>query len=450
MRLKRLHTISLRRRVMAATGLAVSFVVVLLVLGATFLIDAALDRDANQTLQDRTDAALSIMSITSGKLDVEEPPSNSPLDENTWIYADGRLVAGGRSSPAVGREVAKLGSVSSAVVVEIPAANTLVRAVPFIVDGTQYATVVSTLSLVPYQHTERIAMLALSGVGLVGVVGSVLLAAVLVRVALRPVAVMTAQASTWSDSAEHNRFDPGRTDDEIAGLAKTLNGLLDRLSAASLHEQRFTAEIAHELRTPLTTLLNEATIAQSHATKVEHAQQALAAIRGEALRMSGIIDTLMAMAEREAGPLLSSCDLSRELAASAPNWRAQAERSGRHLDVRVVPVPVRVAVDADYLNRVIGPIIDNAVAHAHSVVTIAVQRSGGLVAVTVTDDGDGVGHDQVEAIFEPGYRIATHSPRRGAGLGLPLARRLARGAGGDVICGSGQPTTFVISLPAID
>ena len=450
MRLGHLRNISLRRQVMAATGLAVLVVVVLLVLGATYLIDSALDRDANQTLRDRTDAALSIMSVTNGKLDVEEPPSNSPLDENTWIYANGQLVAGGRSSPAVRRQVVKLADVTDTVVVELPEANTLVRAAPYIADGNQYATVVSTLSLVPYQHTERIAMLALSGVGVFGVIGSVLLAAILVRVALRPVAEMTSQAGTWSDSAAHNRFDPGRTDDEIAGLAVTLNSLLDRLSAASLHEQRFTAEVAHELRTPLTTLLNEASIAHNHASNFEQAQQALDAVRGEALRMSGIIDTLMAMAEREAGPLVSSCDLSRELGESARSWRAQAERSGRYLDLRVAPVPLRVGVDAEYLNRVISPVIDNAVAHARSVVTIAVQRSSGMAAVTVTDDGDGVASDQVEAVFEPGYRIAEQSPRRGAGLGLPLARRLARGAGGDVFCEPGQPTTFVIRLPSIE
>ncbi|MGV1036509.1 MAG: sensor histidine kinase [Candidatus Nanopelagicales bacterium] len=450
MRLERLRNISLRRRVMAATGLAVSLVVVVLVLGATYLIDAALDRDANQTLRDRTDAALSIMSVSNGKLDVEEPPSNSPLDENTWIYAGGQLVAGGRSSPAVARKVAKLADVTDTVVVELPEANTLVRAAPFMVDGTRYATVVSTLSLVPYQHTERIAMLALSGVGLVGVVGSVLLAAILVRVALRPVAVMTAQAGTWSDSAEHNRFDQGKSDDEIAGLAVTLNGLLDRLSAASLHEQRFTAEVAHELRTPLTTLLNEASIAQNHATDLAQAQQALDAVHAEALRMSGIIDTLMAMAERDADPLVSSCNLAQVLTEAARGWQVQGERCDRHVDVRVAPVPIRVGVDADYLNRIISPVIDNALAHAHLVVTIGVARSTSSAEVFVTDDGDGVARDRVEAIFEPGYRIATPSPRRGAGLGLPLARRLARGAGGDVFCESGRPTTFVIRLPAID
>ena len=73
------------------------------------------------------------------------------------------------------------------------------------------------------------------------------------------------------------------------------------------------------------------------------------------------------------------------------------------------------------------------------------RREEGQVIVDVTDDGPGVAGDQAERIFEPGVTGVGHD---GAGLGLPLVRRLARAAGGDVHAVPGDGGRFRVELPA--
>ena len=80
----------------------------------------------------------------------------------------------------------------------------------------------------------------------------------------------------------------------------------------------------------------------------------------------------------------------------------------------------------------------------------AVARDGAVV-ITVTDDGPGVEPEAGASLFEPGARTADVNGHRGAGLGLPLARRLAKAIGGDVTLASRAPgagAQFEVRLPA--
>ena len=88
------------------------------------------------------------------------------------------------------------------------------------------------------------------------------------------------------------------------------------------------------------------------------------------------------------------------------------------------------------------PIIENARRHARNAVQIELARDGGDVVVSVSNDGDGIASEDAERIFAPGV-----SGTGGAGLGLALARRLARAAGGDVIAAAPKPR-FELRLPA--
>jgi signal transduction histidine kinase len=109
-----------------------------------------------------------------------------------------------------------------------------------------------------------------------------------------------------------------------------------------------------------------------------------------------------------------------------------------------------VGVDAEVVERVLAPLLDNAGRHAHAVVRIGAARSDGRVVVRVVDDGGGLPAEDAERVFEPGVRGANGTDHGGAGLGLPLARRLARAAGGDVRAEpqDGAGATFVVDLPA--
>ncbi|MCW3031463.1 MAG: two-component sensor histidine kinase, partial [Solirubrobacterales bacterium] len=95
----------------------------------------------------------------------------------------------------------------------------------------------------------------------------------------------------------------------------------------------------------------------------------------------------------------------------------------------------RVAVEQDLVERILAPLIENACRHARRGVEVVIDEDRGAVRFRINDDGPGVAVDQLNAIFDPGWRAgngAAGGYAGGAGLGLALARRLARSAGGEV------------------
>jgi signal transduction histidine kinase len=93
------------------------------------------------------------------------------------------------------------------------------------------------------------------------------------------------------------------------------------------------------------------------------------------------------------------------------------------------------------------PLVENARRHARTRVWLELSSAGGRVLLTVRDDGPGVDPALGERVFEPGVR--GDDSGEGAGLGLALARRLARSCGGDVRIGDGPGGCFVLELPAL-
>ena len=114
--------------------------------------------------------------------------------------------------------------------------------------------------------------------------------------------------------------------------------------------------------------------------------------------------------------------------------------------------PVRVGVDAELAERVLAPVVANALQFAEQRAAVEVQSLQSTVRFLVRDDGPGVAPGEREAIFLPGYRSSSRSVGNGTGgtgLGLALARRLAQAADGDVECvESAAGGAFVVSLPA--
>jgi signal transduction histidine kinase len=96
--------------------------------------------------------------------------------------------------------------------------------------------------------------------------------------------------------------------------------------------------------------------------------------------------------------------------------------------------------------RALAPLVANAYQHAADHIDISVEEAERVITVTVSDDGPGLASEEdAEALFAPGVRGAG-SP--GAGLGLPLARRVARTLGGDVtVTSTHAPTSFTLTLP---
>jgi two-component system heavy metal sensor histidine kinase CusS len=119
----------------------------------------------------------------------------------------------------------------------------------------------------------------------------------------------------------------------------------------------------------------------------------------------------------------------------------------------VVDVPdaeLEAGVAPALLERIVGPLLTNALRYARSAVTVSARARPGGLRITVTDDGPGVPGEFLDDLFQPGRRADPGDGHDGAGLGLPLARRLARTVGGDVCHDPGHEpgARFLVDLPA--
>jgi signal transduction histidine kinase len=211
------------------------------------------------------------------------------------------------------------------------------------------------------------------------------------------------------------------------------------LQEARDRERRFASEAAHELRTPLARIATTAQGARG-GTDAER-DRALGAIAKMAIDASALIGDLLTLARVEHVPagLFEPVDvgsLAREVAAEYGQARsgvriAVSDGSGTFVDG-----------DVQRLRRLLANVVDNAVRHARSNVSIEVARAGGRVTIAVVDDGDGVAPELREKIFE---RFVTTT--NGTGLGLPICRWIARAHGGDIQAVAGS--RFVVDLPLV-
>jgi signal transduction histidine kinase len=286
------------------------------------------------------------------------------------------------------------------------------------------------VSLRPYDSTANTALIASLVLGLAVLVVVAIASRLLISAALAPVARMTTQAAEWSDTDAERRFDMGQPKDELTQLAATLDGLLDRVATSLRHEQRFSAELSHELRTPLASVIAEAQFGLRHAGSIEQYRSGYETVLASAQQMTRTLDTLVAAARAEV-QVRGTGDAAAAAHAAAQGSASLAAERAVAITVVDPRAPVRLGVEADVAERVLAPLVENGARHGESSVTITIERGERSVQFFVQDDGRGVSEDAQDQIFEPGWR-GDSSNGDGAGLGLPLARRLARAVGGDV------------------
>jgi signal transduction histidine kinase len=334
---------------------------------------------------------------------------------------------------------------------DVPESDVRLYATPVLVRGRQVGTVVAAQSLAAYDRSTDLALLGslALAVVLLGAVG--VLTWITVGRALDPVRQMTASAADWSEHDLGQRF--GATTprpDELGELARTFDALLDRVAASLRHEQRLSAELSHELRTPLSRIVAEIELLQRRERSPEDRSDAYEVVSRSAEQMSGILETLMAAARAEARLDVGRSEVGGVLDRVAEGWAPALAERRLELEVRHPAAPMMAGVDADVVERIVAPLIDNALRFARSHILLSAVAREGAIVLSVTDDGPGVGADAREHVFEPG-RVAGINGHGGAGLGLPLARRLALAIGGDVTLTSldaDAGAEFQVRLPA--
>jgi signal transduction histidine kinase len=237
---------------------------------------------------------------------------------------------------------------------------------------------------------------------------------------------MSSRAAEWSHVGAEDRFGEAPRARELSLLARNLDGVLDRVTALLRHEQQVTEELSHELRTPLSVVTAELDLLQARHRDDAEVGAAVTRLAAAAGQMNEIIETLLTTARSRSSMTAGRCRIAEPVAAAVARAPSRVA-----IHVQQADPQIWVGVDAQVVERILAPVLDNAVRFASSRVDVAVIAASPHVVIRIHDDGPGVDAALGDAAFDPGRRgIDEHG---GAGLGLALARRLARATGGDVV-----------------
>ena len=281
----------------------------------------------------------------------------------------------------------------------------------------------------------------------------------LARRSLSPVVSMADRARRIGIENIGERLPVANPRDELGRLAETFNELLARLEGSLVQQRQFMADASHELRTPVTTARTAASVALQQPTRPEaEYRETLAIIEQETVRLSRIVDDMFTLARADAGtyPIRSMPMYLDELIDEIVRG-ARVVAATRRVTITADTVePAPLTGDEDLIRRLIVNVLDNAIRYAGygTGVRIALDESGDTYAISISDEGPGIPAEVQPRIFERFYRVdaaRTHGGEAdgGAGLGLALARWIAREHGGDVhlAASSRMGSTFVITLP---
>lgn len=442
-----------RARLLLAVLLTVAVALIVITVVFNYLLSVSYSSDADKRLTTLAVDASKRITISNGRVTLPQPTGEiQELGSQIWVFVSGAAVSAPNVEPAL-QEAARGLDGQLAQYVDVPEQEVRLYGVPLVYEGERIGTVVSGLWMGPYMTNLRMTMLATTALavillGIVAIVGRWVLNA-----AFRPVSRMTTEAEAWSMADLDRRFEMGEPHDEVTQLASTLDGMLDRLAAGLRRERRFSAEVSHQLRTPLAKMKAEAELALRRERDPAYYQEALASVSHSADQMTRTVEALLAVAQEEGSLARGRADVWRVMEEAAASVGVLAGEN--RVRVKVEP-PLRtlcVGVERDIALQIIQPVVENACRFARSWVVLGAERNGKEVVLTVEDDGPGVTEEEKDRIFEPGVRgsaaEAKESASRGAGLGLPLARRLARAASGDVEVGPGAlGARFVVRLPS--
>ncbi len=257
----------------------------------------------------------------------------------------------------------------------------------------------------------------------------------------------------------------------LIASAMTGGWFLAKRSLAPMEEafeqqRRFMADASHELRTPAATLRAEADVTLSRPQRSEaEYRDSMAVVQDAARRMSRIVDDIFLLARADAGHLVmqrETVDLDEIVIDAVRSIQPIAAQRQVTIELRDV-VDARIDGDPYLVARVILNLLDNAVKYAPEgsavEVSMANADAGGARAyeVRVVDSGPGIPPEARERVFDRFYRVdaarsrAEASTSSGAGLGLPIARRIAELHGGrvELLNADRGRTEFVARFPAL-
>jgi signal transduction histidine kinase/CHASE2 domain-containing sensor protein len=256
-----------------------------------------------------------------------------------------------------------------------------------------------------------------------------------------------ADASTWSGEERM----PLRVIGLVALIADTTRRVeLDQIRIESLQL------VSHELRTPLTSIQGLSDVLLKFPVETSQAQEMLATIHGEALRLSETINRYLDLARLESGAQslrVTTVDLEQLVAACTRTHAPLAKDRRIEITGKFSQPHPRLEGDAQLLGQALNNLLSNAIKYSPvgSEVKIEIDVEEKTLLIVVRDRGEGIPPEECERLFEKFYRLERDAAAGivGTGLGLPLVKEIAERHGGRILVEStpGSGSAFKLELP---
>jgi signal transduction histidine kinase len=293
--------------------------------------------------------------------------------------------------------------------------------------------------------------------GLITGIVALIFAIILANQLIKPVRMLTQAADSLAGGKLSTRVKvTGK--DEIARLGSSFNAMAENLESVEARKKALTADIAHELRSPLA--VQKAQLEAMQDGIVPMTQESLQTVVDQTNFLTRLVDDLRTLALVDAGELpleIEEVDLQALIGKVVKRFKPQADQQKVKLQFTQSKKhgAVIIKADPDRMTQILGNLIANALHHtpADGWVKIEVQKSGEKVSVSVRDNGCGIPEGDLPHLFERFYRGDKSRNRQNSGstgLGLSIARNLARVHGGELSANNaeGGGALFVLTLPA--
>jgi heavy metal sensor kinase len=273
------------------------------------------------------------------------------------------------------------------------------------------------------------------------------------RQAVSGVEAVTRTAQKISGGSLEERVPVKPRGDEIDQLATTFNQMLDRIQTLLTEIKEMSDNIAHDLRSPIARMRGLAEVTLTTSKSLSDYQNMAASTVEECDRLLDMINTMLFISKTEAGlerPSRADVDIGALIRSACELFEPTAE--DKHITLNCqAPEKTFLHGDSRMLQRMLSNILDNAVKYTPpgGEVKVSVSEANRDIVITVHDTGVGISQADLTRIFERFYRGDQSRSEPGTGLGLSLARAIARAHGGDITVASelNRGSTFTIILP---
>ena len=246
------------------------------------------------------------------------------------------------------------------------------------------------------------------------------IAILFIRNQVRAIERLADAAETFGKGGDVDDFKPYGAK-EVRQAAQAFIAMKNRIQRHIDQRTAMLASVSHDLRTPLTRLKLELALAEP-GKRIE-------AMKSDLSEMEHMIDEYLAFARGEGGEAVEPVILWKLVQAVG----ADAARAGATVEIDADP-HIQLSLRPNAMRRALSNLVLNAAAHADRIAIAVKATPAGGVEIIIDDDGPGIPPEQFEEAFKPFNRLdeSRNQNEKGVGLGLAIARDVARGHGGDL------------------